>query len=393
MTRGFRVADLATRAAYGRIIDCEEIDCPSGLLPKKLKVSADTRVVEISEVLAPSLILPLPYRLQGGEARRPTLGDCANHVAGAPFLLVIPLTMLKPHVESPTIRIYNEQCVLTPSHHRRVTPPLRSEERETNTASSSARDDIYEADVLNEDLLEAPATEQDMDDLASDPDEEMRPELLAAIDTAEVAAANSETGLLLMASGKLDAAPDNIEDVFSSVLGDVFHAMDRAKVRVKHEYKKPYYVALMRAFLPWDEVRLQEVFSAMQNHGYSEKELESWLFFRPSYFQRLVERIVLPPSQLYWRVRCVFEVFGGKIDSETKVPLFNENAWAKANNLLREILLGLYSDPPGYNFYTLEVDTSGKVKKNVHGLGLIRCCRGTNSVENAHRLATKWETV
>ena len=34
---------------------------------------------------------------------------------------------------------------------------------------------------------------------------------------------------------------------FSSVLGDPFHFMDRAKVRMHHGSKKGYYVALRRA--------------------------------------------------------------------------------------------------------------------------------------------------
>jgi hypothetical protein len=385
MTRGFRVADLTTRAAYGRIVDRDVIDCPSGILPKKLKVSEHTCVVEITKVLAPSLVLPHTYKSEG-DARRPTLGDCVTSATGDTFLLVLPWTMLKPHVESPTVRTYNEQCQMTPSPHRRVTPPLRAEANETNKADALA----LELDLLPEvdpDTSDDIASDPDAasDDLASDPDAEMRPELLAAIDRAEESAATCGIGSLLMCSNKLEAPPDKIQDTFSSVLGDSFHAMDRAKVRVKHEYKKPYYVALMRAFFAWDEPRLQEVFKTMTKHGWSEKELESLLFFRPSFFQRLVERIVLPPSQLYWRVRSVFEVFGGKIDSETKTPLFNDNAWAKANNLLQEIRQGLYSDPPGFNFYAVELDSSGKVKTDKYGLSRIRCCRGTNSVENAHR--------
>jgi hypothetical protein len=57
-------------------------------------------------------------------------------------------------------------------------------------------------------------------------------------------------------------------------------------------------------------------------------------------------RAYLMPSRLYWRMRAVFAFYGKIIDPETKRPLFNKAAWTKANNLLKDILLGLYSDPP-----------------------------------------------
>ena len=39
----------------------------------------------------------------------------------------------------------------------------------------------------------------------------------------------------------LDTEPDQIRDVFSSVLGDVFHFMDRVRVPMHHELKKSYF--------------------------------------------------------------------------------------------------------------------------------------------------------
>lgn len=50
-----------------------------------------------------------------------------------------------------------------------------------------------------------------------------------------------------------------------------------------------------------------------------------------------------------------------------------------------EIKSGLYSDPPGFNFYTYELDKTGEVKKDKYGIGCLRCSRGTNYVESIHR--------
>jgi hypothetical protein len=99
-----------------------------------------------------------------------------------------------------------------------------------------------------------------------------------------------------------------------------------------------------------------------------------------------MERMILPPRQLYWRVRAVYVRFGNKIDSKTGLPLFNKNAWKKANkNLLTEILLGFYSDPPGIDFYMLHRGEDGLPKTNKYGLQLLHCSRGTNDVENIHK--------
>jgi hypothetical protein len=48
----------------------------------------------------------------------------------------------------------------------------------------------------------------------------------------------------------------------------------------------------------------------------------------------------------------MFVTFGYKKDGRTGKPLFNEKAWRKADNILKEILLGWYSDPPDWNFIT-----------------------------------------
>jgi hypothetical protein len=48
---------------------------------------------------------------------------------------------------------------------------------------------------------------------------------------------------------KLSDAPEIIEEIFSAVLGDTFHAMQRPRVPVKHSVRKMFYVALREAFL------------------------------------------------------------------------------------------------------------------------------------------------
>eukprot|EP00956_Cyclotella_meneghiniana_P024296 scaffold48632_cov22-Cyclotella_meneghiniana.AAC.1 len=68
---------------------------------------------------------------------------------------------------------------------------------------------------------------------------------------------------------------------------------------------------------------------------------------------------VPPPSYLYWRVRAVFAMYGAMLDSKTGKPLFNAKAWSKANGVLREILKGYYSDPPGVSMYNKRTRKDG----------------------------------
>jgi hypothetical protein len=89
---------------------------------------------------------------------------------------------------------------------------------------------------------------------------------------------------------------------------------------------------------------------------------------------------------MYYRVRAVMVTFGSRVDSKTSKPLFNKDAWGKAKNLFKEILLGFYSDPPGINFYRFEIDKNGEVKKDRSGMELLKCGRGTSLTEAAHHL-------
>lgn len=105
----------------------------------------------------------------------------------------------------------------------------------------------------------------------------------------------------------------------------------------------------------------------------------------PRVFRGCVPRHVPPPNILYWRVRAVFVLYGPMIDSKSKKPLFDKRAWKKGNNVLREILLGYYSDPPGVEMYSKKLDQHSSVKRNKFGMEMIDCKRGTNRTEAHHK--------
>jgi hypothetical protein len=89
-----------------------------------------------------------------------------------------------------------------------------------------------------------------------------------------------------------------------------------------------------------DPNHLKELKSILLRGGWTEEEFESMLYYKPSFFRERFKRVALPPRQMYYRVRAVSVSFGYRKDSRTKQPLFNERAWRKADNILKEILKG-----------------------------------------------------
>jgi hypothetical protein len=144
----------------------------------------------------------------------------------------------------------------------------------------------------------------------------------------------------------LDPPPAKILDIYSSVLGDGWHLMDRPKIQKGHVARKPFKVALQEGLYVWNPNRMEHAERTLMQAGMSDKMIQAKKYFNVNFFRVRCGRAYVMPSHLYWRMRAVFAFYGKIIDPETKRPLFNKAAWAKANNLLKDILLGLYIDPP-----------------------------------------------
>jgi hypothetical protein len=260
----------------------------------------------------------------------------------------------------------------------------------TNTDSSIE----WDADILADNMV----ADQGCDDAVEDSnifdsvDEERRMEgemsqaHLELIESVTLLAAKNGVGNTeAFLCENLDIPPEYIHNIFSAVLGDSFHQMKRPFVPIQHEFKKPYFVALMRAWFQWNEKKLDSCIDVLKENGWTDEDVASKMYYQPRFFQELVERRVLPPRQLYWRVRAVYVKFGSRFDTKSKKPLFNKRAWDTANSVLKEILRGEASDPPGFCFYTQRLDGNGEPKTNSYGIQLINCHRGTNDVENSHK--------
>lgn len=120
----------------------------------------------------------------------------------------------------------------------------------------------------------------------------------------------------------------------------------------------------------------------LKDSGMTEEEIESERYYNSRLCLDCVDRRIPPPSKLYWRVRAVFVLYGSMKDSKTQRPLFNDAAWGKARNVLKEILLSFYVD-----LYLKRIKPDGSAEKNKYGMDLIECMRGIPQCKskNIHR--------
>jgi hypothetical protein len=391
------VACMATRAASGRIIDAVYCESPEGIVQSKVRAGAGMVAVQLDTIYSPSLQIP-HYRKIDKNAK-PTLADFGNG------MLILPIQMLKEHIESDEIREYggsvaNQSGLTVPAtsisqrgdeglSSQNVSVDESNEEcdhdlpHQNNTVDGSRLNGDDDIDEYSQEYTDDYLTGNALDDIGID----------LTLDDIELLRASAVEGefvsgdrIPLHCEWLPDApSPNEICDVYSPQLGDVFHAMNRPYVPINHEAKKGYFVALQNAFFVYNEEQMKHLVDRMKDSGVTDGEIERMKYFNSQIFISCVERQVPPPSILYWRVRAVFALYGSMIDGKTNKPLFTAKAWAKAKGILTEILLGYYSDPPGMCMYTKRMRRNGTVHKNKYGIEMIECIRGTNRTEAYHK--------
>ena len=94
---------------------------------------------------------------------------------------------------------------------------------------------------------------------------------------------------------------------------------------------------------------------------------------------------------LYCRVKDVFYSFDDRKYTKTRSPIFNDNARKKSDCVLKAILRGEYSDPPGplCEFYCQKTDNYGQDMVDKDGLWVYRSMRGTSLLSSMHQNITK----
>lgn len=175
-------------------------------------------------------------------------------------------------------------------------------------------------------------------------------------------------------------------DLPKSVLADIFHLMDRAKVPKNHSFTSIYFRALRAAmFIMHDEdvKKVKEVLRTKADTTWEQK-----LAYDFDYIAQRVRRFAPPPSVLYNRLSAVFEFFKDKRDAKTGKVLFNDKARKNFHAVLELVKKGYASDPDGVCLYSPKTNRDGKVMKDKDGLPLYRSLRGTSNLESFHQYLT-----
>ena len=247
--------------------------------------------------------------------------------------------------------------------------------------------------------------ENDMDEYSvyninDDDDEPTEAQLRAATDTAlndilmkiiedadKLAETEVENARLLQQDEDNDLQVDKIPDSvkYKTVLGDIFHFMDRAKVPTHHEFKGLFFRALRAAVYIMHKGDVDDVKTVLESKGVS---WEKKMAFDFTYISQRVRRKVPNPDVLYYRLKAVFDFFNDKKDTTTGTTLLSEKNKKKFRNMLETVKLGYASDPPHMRMYIQKTDKFGRPAVDRDGLVLYRSLRGTSNLESLHQYLT-----
>ena len=299
---------------------------------ENIKVSKDIVAVEITKVLVPGAILDL---------HKKSLASFGT----VPFTVVCKKTQLQTmHVEGSAIE---------------------GDSRGANLQN------IGQSNMVQGDSESMPdeARQHIQEHWLADAEKTVHPELSELSQHSMVDLENQQIGKAI-----LDELSANSESPIRSwVLKDPWHAFDMIYIPKNHGLRTEFARAVRDAMFIVNEGDKNLVEARLKVEGSSWKEA---LSIKPKYLWCLVRRTIPPPEQLYELLAGVFKTYGSLKDSGTGLPLFSASAWKSAKNLLKTVQMGYLSDPPGIPlYYTVGVD------REVGGLPVWRCCRGTNFVE------------
>ena len=157
----------------------------------------------------------------------------------------------------------------------------------------------------------------------------------------------------------------------SRVLQDVWHALRRIDVPMKHGLRLEFQRILTDTIMVMDKTDVARVTAYLERSGQSFEQVyrtkKAWILTR-------VRRVIPPPEELTDEVYRVLMLFGLLKCKTSGKPLFDKQCWKAAANFLKLVRSGQVSDPPNVSLY----HPRGYDK---HGLPLYRCSRGTNSLE------------
>jgi hypothetical protein len=83
----------------------------------------------------------------------------------------------------------------------------------------------------------------------------------------------------------LDPPPAKILDIYSSVLGDGWHLMDRPTIQKWHVARNPFKVVLQEGLYAWNPKRIEHVERTLMQAGMSDKMIQAKKYFNVKFFR------------------------------------------------------------------------------------------------------------
>ncbi|KAJ3280443.1 hypothetical protein HDU79_011705 [Rhizoclosmatium sp. JEL0117] len=169
-----------------------------------------------------------------------------------------------------------------------------------------------------------------------------------------------------------------ITDIYSRVCSDPFHIMKLPKAYTTHPLYYSYLIAFRDALFIMYKEDVDAVTEALAKLN-PPMSFEEKYRLDPRWILERVRRWIPPPQLLYSRVELVFKTFGYLRCPKRNKPLFNNDCWKQAGNVLFAIKQGYVGDPPGVQLY------ENKYRDRL-GLMVRTCARGTPFLEGGvHR--------
>lgn len=244
-------------AAVGTITNDLTYVIDNGLTPFQVQINPQKScIVTIDSVL--SSILIVPGLKQNGEK------VCLCDFGNLPFKIPLPLGMLREHANNHDVRVYAPGgAALHQKPTVQITFPTYKPQAEMDQNNVSCEPGGNNTDFTTNNDGEILADDGDLDSVEVTK-KELGMDGLNLVQEARI--------LCERIGGTFDSSNFHSEflDDFKAVLADLFHQQKRpARVPIRHPFKNAYHMAIMEAFLDWNQGRLQSLINKL-------KHLEGW---------------------------------------------------------------------------------------------------------------------
>ncbi|KAJ7431662.1 hypothetical protein B0H11DRAFT_1941390 [Mycena galericulata] len=363
-------------AAYGKI---SAVQPPSFAGIRVHTPNRNRILVDVDSVLIPSAAaifhqLPTSSKTKRTAAGAYTFAQLQSASSSSTFCVVASLSLLSFDRRREPTHATQDLPANDKPDPAHVSPVMQTVVADTE--DSGARESDNDSDSESEANFDEPNDENDY------PSESVKLQMLEAhadvcggtkrAHDSESESPDSEESKFLADLRRLIEAPPDVENVYTRMKKDLFHAFRMIPMSGDHGMRAEFTRALRDHLMRWDPTARTAVDKICRTKFH--RTFDEMLARSPRFIKQRVPRYVPPPSVLVPAIQHVYNMFGNAPNAKNGEPLFTKEAWKKAAAVLELAREGYLSDPEGVVLYEKAgVDEDGLQKWN--------CKRGTNKVE------------